>query len=57
MQLVIVLMRWQCVSLLNEDDIRVTHRLYFLDLFLKLPVLGLVFGILCARCDSLCVIL
>jgi hypothetical protein len=34
----------------------VTHHLYFLYLFLKFPVLGLVFGILGARRDALCVI-
>ena len=45
------------VSLLHKDSIRLTHRLYFLDFFLKFPVLGLVFCILCARCDALCVIL
>lgn len=50
-------MRWRCVSLLNKDGIRLTHHLNFLDLFLKLPVLGLVFGIFCARRDALCVIL
>ena len=44
------------MSQLDEDGIQLTHHVYFFDLFLKFPVLGLVFSILGAGCDTLCVI-
>ena len=49
-------MRWLCESVVYEDSVRLTHHFYFLYLFLKFPVFGLVLGILGTRCDALCVI-
>jgi len=49
-------MRWLRVSQLYGDGIKLTHQFYFFYLFLKFPVLGLVFGILGAGCDTLSVI-
>jgi len=49
-------MRRLRVSQLYEDGIKLTHQFYFFDLFLKFPVFSLVFGILGAGCNTLCVI-
>jgi len=50
-------MRWLCKRRCQlRNSIRLTHHLNFLYFFLKFPVLGLVFGIFGARCNTLCVI-